>query len=62
LTKHYLDIYGALDEMPIIDTHEHFLPPSFFADGENTLFRLIKKSYIGGDFFSAGMPCILADG
>lgn len=50
------DLRAELDEIRIIDTHEHFLPPKYFADGENTLMRLVKNSYLGGDCMSAGMP------
>lgn len=49
------NIQQYLDEIPIVDTHEHFLPPAFLADGENTLLRILKNSYMGIDCISAGM-------
>lgn len=48
-------IRSLLNEIPLLDTHEHFLPPSFLADGENTLLRILKNSYLAADCISAGM-------
>jgi predicted TIM-barrel fold metal-dependent hydrolase len=51
----WLELRNALDEIPLVDTHEHFLPPTFLADGENTLLRILKNSYLAADCISAGM-------
>jgi uncharacterized protein len=53
--KKILELRECLDQIPIVDTHEHFLPPTFLRDGENTLLRILKNSYLGADCISAGM-------
>lgn len=50
-----LDLRKALDEIPIVDTHEHFLPPYFLAAGEHTLLQIVRNSYLGWDCVTAGM-------
>ena len=51
----FLELRETLDEIPIFDTHEHFLDPAFLADGQNTLLRIFKNSYLAADCISAGM-------
>ncbi len=50
-----LEIRDALDDIPILDTHEHLLPPDFLKEGKNTLLRILKNSYLAADCISAGM-------
>jgi hypothetical protein len=49
------DLREALDEIPILDAHEHYLPPRFLAAGEETLLHIVRNSYLGLDCIAAGM-------
>jgi hypothetical protein len=49
------DLREALDEIPILDSHEHFLPPRFLEAGEETLLQIVRNSYLGLDCIAAGM-------
>jgi hypothetical protein len=45
-----------IDQIPIIDTHEHILPRKEVLKTQVDLFSLLERSYLNADLVSAGMP------
>jgi len=45
-----------IDQIPIVDTHEHILPRKEVLKMQVDLFALLERSYLNADLVSAGMP------
>jgi hypothetical protein len=45
-----------IDQIPIVDTHEHILPRKEVLKTQVDLFAFLERSYLNADLVSAGMP------
>jgi predicted TIM-barrel fold metal-dependent hydrolase len=49
-------LQAEIDQIPIVDTHEHILPRKEILKMQVDLFALLERSYLNADLVSAGMP------
>jgi len=45
-----------IDQIPIVDTHEHILPRKEVLKTRVDLLAFLERSYLNADLVSAGMP------
>lgn len=68
MMRYWVELREALDNIPLVDTHEHFLPPDYLTEGGRVLFMVLRNSYVAADCISAGMerdwwrPCSVVYG